>query len=152
MTPSTSDRNLVSLNAWGPPDSKRQTAARSFHALLHYYATKAPLITMGRPKFTPKTTPSFPTITTLSNTPIHRPIPLAIPTASGCTQPFCHSTLSGQPDLDRPTDRKTDRQNDSWGRRQVRKISAYARLIESDALITMTFDGLLLERQWRLLM
>jgi len=30
--------------------------------------------------------------------PIPRPTPLTIPTASGSTQPFCHSTLCGQTD------------------------------------------------------
>ena len=86
------------------PHSPRQTTAQSVHTLPHNYATKSPLDTMGRPKFTPKTAPSPLTITTLSNTPIPRPIPLTIPTTSKSTQPLCHSTLSGQ------TDRQTDRQ------------------------------------------
>jgi len=41
-----------------------QTTARWFHAFPHNYATKSPLVTMGRPKFTPKTARSPSTITT----------------------------------------------------------------------------------------
>jgi len=46
------------------PHSSLQATARSVHTLLHNYATKSPLVTMGRPKFTPKTAPSPSTITT----------------------------------------------------------------------------------------
>jgi len=55
-------------------------------------------------------------------------------TASGSTQPFCHSrpTLSGQ--TVRQTDRHTHTLTDRWARRQVRNISAYAHYIESNAL------------------
>ena len=38
----------------GPPHSPRQTTARSLYALSHNDATKSPLVTMGRHKFTPK--------------------------------------------------------------------------------------------------
>jgi len=89
---------------------------------------KVPVVTMGRPQFHPKTSLSLRRSPPLSNTPIPRPTPLTIPTTSGSDQPFCHSTLSGQ------TDRQTHRQTDRWARRQVSKISAYAHLIESDAL------------------
>jgi len=52
--------------------------------------------------------------------------------ASGSTQPFCHSTLSGQ------TDRRTDQPTDWWSRWQTCTKSTYALLIESNALITIT--------------
>ena len=47
----------------GAPHSPRQTTARLVHALLHNYATKAPLVTM--PQLHPKTAPSPSTITTI---------------------------------------------------------------------------------------
>jgi len=40
---------------------------------------KASLVTMGRPKFTPKTAPSLLMITNPSNTPIPQPTPLTAP-------------------------------------------------------------------------
>ena len=49
-------------------------------------------------------------------------------TASGSSQPFCHSTLSGHRQT--PTDR--------WSRWQTYTKSAYTLLIESDALIIIT--------------
>jgi len=100
-------------------------------SLSHHCATKSPMvITMGRPKFTPKTARLFPlTITThlihQSLAQLHSPSQ----TASGSNQPFCHSTLSSL--TDRPTE-------GTW--RQFYTISTYARydaiglLIESDAL------------------
>ena len=48
----------------GPPHSPRQTTARSLYALPHNDATKSPLVTMGRRKFTPQSAPSPSTITT----------------------------------------------------------------------------------------
>ena len=48
----------------GPPHSPRHTTARSLYALSHNDATKSPLVTMGRRKFTPQTAPSPSTITT----------------------------------------------------------------------------------------
>jgi len=74
---------------------------------LHNYTTKSPLVTMGCPKFTPKTAPSPLTITTPSNTPIPRLTPITIPTTSESTHSLCHSTLSGQ--TDQPTDGLGDR-------------------------------------------
>jgi len=63
--------------------------------------SKSPLVTMGRPKFNPKTAPSPSTIITRTNTSIldrpHSPSQMA----PGYTQPFCHNTLW--------TDRLTDR-------------------------------------------
>jgi len=41
----------------GPPHSPRQTTAQSLYALPHNDATKSPLVTMGRRKFTPKQSP-----------------------------------------------------------------------------------------------
>ena len=59
-----------------------------------------------------------------SNIPIPRPTHSASQTASGSTQPFCHSTRCRQ--TDRQTDRRTD-QHVSVTQ------AAYARLIESGA-------------------
>ena len=66
----------------GPPHSSRQTTARSLYALSHNDATKSPLVTIGRRKFTPmQTAPSPSTITRppKSNTPIPSPTPLTTP-------------------------------------------------------------------------
>jgi len=49
-------------------------------------------------------------------------------TASRSSQPFCHSTLVGHTQSDRPTDRQTER----WDRRQVYTVSAYARYIDRE--------------------
>jgi len=46
------DRHLIH-QCLGPPHSPRQTTARLVHARPRIYATKAPLFTMGCPKFTP---------------------------------------------------------------------------------------------------
>jgi len=95
--------------------SPSQTTARSVYALLHNYATTSPLVTMGRPKFTPQNCPSLQRspsyLTHLSLDRPHSPSQ----TASGSNQPFCRSTISGQ------TDRPTHTQTDRWARRQVRK-------------------------------
>jgi len=53
--------------------------ALSVHALPHYYATKFALITMGRPKFTPKLLLSLQRSPPASNTPIPRPTPVTTP-------------------------------------------------------------------------
>jgi len=87
--------------------SPDQTIHRSIHAISHKYAAKyRPLVTIGRPKFTPKTARSPSTITThlihASLGRLHSPPQ----TASRSIQPFCHNTLSGQ--TDRPTDRSDD--------------------------------------------
>jgi len=60
----------------GWPHSPSQMASQLIHAILHNYATKSQLVTMGCPTFTPKTAPSFLTIYTPSNTLIPRPTPL----------------------------------------------------------------------------
>ena len=67
---------------------------------------KSPLVTMVRPKFTPKTAPSLRRSPPPSNTPTARPSQLTNQTASGSNQPFCHSTLSGQTDSPTHTDRQ----------------------------------------------
>jgi len=75
-------------------------------SLSHNYARKSPLVTMGRPKFSPKTA-AFPfrwLSPHLIHPSLHRPHSPS-QTASGSNQPFCHSTLS-----DTHTDRHTDRQ------------------------------------------
>ena len=54
------------------------------------------------------------------------------PTASGSTQPFCHSTLSGQTDI------QTHRPTDGLGDRSVWWALTLAVLIQSDALIILT--------------
>jgi len=84
------------------PHSPPLTTARSLHALPHNYATKVPLVTMGRPNFTPKTAPYLSTITTpiLSLNQPHSPPQ----TTSRSNQPFCLSTLCG------PTDKPTEGQ------------------------------------------
>jgi len=104
--------------------------ARSVHTLPHNYATKTHWLQWHAPNSPQNYIPSPSTITTPSNTLIPWSTPLTIPTASGCNQPFCHVHFP---------DRQTDRHTDRWTRRQVRKISAYARLIESDALIILHF-------------
>jgi len=88
----------------GPPHSPRQTTARSLYALSHNDATKSPLVTMGRPKFTPKLPLPF---DDHHQNLIHpyRALPHSPPqTASGSNQPFCHNSLV-----------RTDR----WGGRHV---------------------------------
>ena len=42
----------------GPPHAPPQTAAPTVEALSHTYVVKSPLVTMARPKFAPKSTPS----------------------------------------------------------------------------------------------
>ena len=42
----------------GPPQAPPQTAAPTVEALAHTDAVKSPLVTMVRPKFAPKSTPS----------------------------------------------------------------------------------------------
>jgi len=66
-------------------------------------------------------------------------------TASGSSQPFCHSTLSGQ------TNRPTHTQTDRWDRWQVSKKSAYARsIVESDTLIIQVGYKILVQNRWNL--
>ena len=104
--------------------SPPQTTARSIHAFPHNYASKAPLVTIGCPKFTLKTAPSLQRSPLPSNTSILNRPHSPSPTASGSTQPF--STLQF-------ADREIE--IDRWSRRRLGNISTYARLIESDALI-----------------
>jgi len=70
----------------------------------------------GTPQIHPKTAPSPSTITTHLIHPSFDQPHSPSQTASGSTQPFCHSTLS-----DRHTDAHT--QTDRWARRQVSETS-----------------------------
>jgi len=112
----TGDHTLCHENNNSIPESFQKSTS-----FLHNYATKSPLVTMGRSKFTPNF-PSLRRSPPPSNTPVPRPIPLTIPTASGSYQPFCHST--GR-QTDRQTDRRTDRPIDGLGDRSVRLRSLY---------------------------
>jgi len=99
-------------------------------SLSHNCATK--LVTMGRPKFTPKLplllrrSPPHLIHSSLDRT--HSPSE----TASGSNQPSCHSTLSG------PTDRHTHRPTDGLGDRSTPLTLTLAILIERDALEIMS--------------
>ena len=108
------------------PHSPHQTTARLVHAPPHNYATKFPLVTMGCPKFTPKTAlPLWQSPPHLIHPSLDRPhSPSQM--ASGSNQPFCHSTLSGQ------TDSHIDRLTDRWDRRKLDSMTAYARHIDRE--------------------
>jgi len=124
-------RHVDPSNTLIPPKTPLTTpkTARLVHAILHNYTTKSPLVTMGCPKFTPKTAPSPSTISTQSYNLIPRPTPLTTPNGIRSNQPFCNNTLS------RPTDKQTDRRN----RQQLCINSNYAHAlwIVSDALIML---------------
>jgi len=110
-------------------NSLPQTTARSVHALPHNYATKAPLVTMGHPKFHPKTALPF------RRSPPHLIHPSSTDrTLSSQRHPNPLNRFATVHFADRQTDRPTDRQIDRRSRRTFRNISAYARLIDSDAL------------------
>jgi len=102
-----------------PPHSPTQTTAPSVHALPHNYATNSPLVTMGCPKFTPKTVPF------LRRSPphlIHQSLhwPQSQPwTTSGSIQPFF-------------TIHCPDKLTDKWSGRQAFIKSAYARERRTD--------------------
>jgi len=110
-----------------------KTSPKSFGkiaSLSQNYATEVPLVTMGRHKFTPKT--SLWRSPPPSNTPILRPTPLIIPNGIRIQSAILPQyTFQTDRQTDRPTDRPTDRhthtQTDRWARRQVYTISAYAR-------------------------
>jgi len=95
-------------NTWMPGATPltTQMTAQSLHALPQY-VTKAPLVTKGRQKFTPKTALPLQWSPPPSNTAIPRLTPPPPQTASRSNQLFCHNTLCG------PTDRPTHR----WSRR-----------------------------------
>jgi len=96
----------------GPPHSPYQTTARLLYALPHNYATKAPLVTMGRPTFTPKLPLAFQRSPPPSNTPISQPTPTHHPEQH--PDPISHfATIHF---ADRPTDRQTDRQTSHMAR------------------------------------
>jgi len=85
------------------PHSPLQTLVRSLHALLHNYTMKSPLVTMGRPKFTPKVPillgDLYPHLIHPSLDRPHSPPQ----TASRSKQPFFHNSPTGQTDT--PIDR-----------------------------------------------
>jgi len=83
----------------------------------HNYATKSPLVTMGRPKFTPKTAPSPSTITNPSITPIPWPTPLTTPNGIRIQSAIL-------PQYTLRTDRPTDRQRDGQANVPYHKRSA----------------------------
>ena len=104
-----------------------QMTAWSVHAVLHNYATKSTLVTMGRPTFTSKTAPSPSMITTSSNTHIPTHHPNSIWIQSAILPQYTFRTI-------RPMDTQTNR----WDRQQVYTNSAYILLTVSDVLITHT--------------
>jgi len=123
-------RNPLPHGALGLPSNRRmpkptETTARSVHALSHNYATKSPLVTMGRPNSSPKL--PFPsTISTPSNTPIPRPTSLTTPNGiriNSAVLPQYIFRTDRQRQADRPTDR------------------------ESDALIMLNFVGIVKEEE-----
>jgi len=81
------------------PHSPPQKTARSVLALSHNYATKSPLVTMGRPKL-PIPLRLSPPHLGLTHPSLDRSHSLS-QKASGSNQPFIHSTFR----TDRPTDR-----------------------------------------------
>ena len=94
----------------GPPHAPLQTAARTVEALSRTYAVKSPLVTMARPKFAPKSTPS--------RGPIPKPqylhYPWTRPTYNAKRHPDPirrFSRCTGQ--TNRPTDGPTDRSRES---------------------------------------
>jgi len=126
----------ISLDARGPhliheclgdPTHHAKRQLDRFRYFRTAIRTKSALVTMRRPKFTPKNCP-FPFDDNhrhLIHPSLDRPHSLS-QTASGSNQPFCHNTL------------RTDRPTDRWSRRMFGNMSApLAMLIqeESDALI-----------------
>ena len=85
----------------GQPHASPQTAAPTVEALVHTDAVKSPLVTMARPKFAPKSTPSRGSIAKPHNVP-H---PWTRPTYDAKRHPDpirCFSTMHW-------TERQTDR-------------------------------------------
>ena len=78
-----------------PPHSPRQTTAQSLYALPHKDATKPPLFTMGRHKFTPKLPLPLRRSPPKSNTepdPTHYPKRHPDPISHFATIPMCGQT------------------------------------------------------------
>ena len=88
----------------GPPHAPSQTATQTVEAVSHTYAVKSPFVTMARPKFAPKSTPSVDRSpnpnTCLIGGPVRPTMPNGIRIRSAV---FFHNAL------DRPTHRQTDR-------------------------------------------
>jgi len=102
----------------------------SICSFTHYYATKSPLVTMGCPKFTPKTAPSLRRSPPPCITPIPRPTPLTI--LNGIQ---IQSAILPQYTFQTEWLKHTHTQTDRWAGRQLYTISACALLINSDVLI-----------------
>ena len=77
-------------------------------ALSHTYAVKSPLVTMARPKFAVKSTPSHGPIPK----PHYLPHPWTCPTYDAKRHPHPIRRFSTMHWTDRPTDRRTDAQTD----------------------------------------
>jgi len=93
----------------GPTPITPKMTARSLYALPHNYATNASLVTIGRPKFNPKTAPSLRRSPPPSNTPIPWP-----------THPKRHpDPISRFARIHFAADRQTDRDTDRWSRRML---------------------------------
>jgi len=77
------------MNAWAHPTHH---AKRQLDRYTHFHndATKSPLVTMGRCKFTPKLPLPLRRSPPNSNTPIPSPTPLTPQTASKSNQQCCH--------------------------------------------------------------
>ena len=93
----------VTQQCLGPPDAPPQTAAPTVEALSHTYAVKSQLVTMARPKFVPKSTPSRGPI----SKPHYLPHPWTRPTYDTKRHP---DPIRRFPQCTGQTDRQTDRQ------------------------------------------
>jgi len=76
--------HLKGISRSGTADDRRdwvplQMSAQSVHALPHNYATKSPLVTVRRPKFTPEPLLPLRRLPPPSNAPIPRQTPITIP-------------------------------------------------------------------------
>jgi len=115
------------MNAWvtqitTPNDSL-------LHALPHNYATKAQLVTMGRPEITQKLPLLLRRSPPPSNTPIPRPNPFTIPHGIQIQSAVL-------PQYTMWTNKQTDQVTDRRSRRMFHNMSTpLAMLIESNALI-----------------
>jgi len=79
-------------------------------AVAHIYAVKSPLVTMARPKFAPKSTPSRGPIAK----PHYLPHPWTRPTYDAKRHPDPIRRFSTMHWTDGRTDARTDRQTDRW--------------------------------------
>ena len=89
----------------GPPQAPPQIAAPTVEALAHTDPVKSPLVTMVRPKFAPKSTPSRGPIAK----PQYLPNPWTRPAYGAKRLPDAICRFSTMHWTDRPTGRTTDR-------------------------------------------